>query len=589
MKNSLITSALFIAAVLLVSCQEEGTHKKFNGEKSPNAISFRLGSKQTKADAELEIKPLEAQRTVKSLGFIDETNELVLEESIVSLDDCQYEPQTKGTLVYTENVIDQGSFSAVAYTYSGTSLGSSPALSEAEFVYDSEKDSWRHVYPSDPWAASDEYMFFMKMNASDVTPTYSLNADGKGKISFDYTSPHSTDGKQDAASQKDILFASTPLTKSQNKKGESSVLFYHALSAVKFRIGNAKDEGTVITKVTISGLKSSGHCDLTPYYGGGSWNTTSNPYGQAVDGSKSAECAVWTFDSNDGTSSFSQAFAATDTVSFVKPDSGTRFADSFYAAAADRNLNKADASLTFWFIPQELNENVKLTVDYTFGGNDYSVTLDFSGMGQGYQMKPGSTYYNEYPELRAGELRTYTLRTSEVNVTITDEVDDKVKDNVTVTNTGSAKAYIRAAIIGNWVDKNGTIINQVWDPSEDGEFEWEDALGQELSKDYITTETNMDASDLGAAYFANNWILAPDGYYYYKYQVLAGEDTIGKLFTSYTVNSVENEANHNIRNAHLEMQIMVQAIVATKLSGEAGNDSYVDGWYTGFIVNEVEE
>lgn len=560
MKKSILSIAIIAAAALCVSCQQDTPEKGAgNGRKSNNDISFILGSKATKAESEAEAVPVKAVKSVMPIGFINETTELVLEESLVSLDDIQYEPQTKGTPVYTENVTDMGSFYAVAYKsdFSGV------ALDDARFGYDSDRNAWRHSYDSDPWASGDKLWFFMRMG--DMTGVkdldYALTDTPAGQISFSYTSPAT------ASAQKDILFASRPITKEQEDKGQSNVLFYHALTAVKFRTGVTAAD-TEITSVEIKGLANQGECVMVPYYGEWSGSPKSNPYGNSATSSKSADCVDWPTAklSGSASSSFTQSF--TGVVDFEKATgkgAENPFADSFYAAAADNNLNDSDASLTFWFIPQQLNKDVKLIINYKVHGTACEpVTLDFGDLAKGNN--------TDYPFWKAGELRTYTLSAIDVNVTVTDEVtSSNVKQNVEVTNTGNVPIYVRAAIVGYWADVNGALVNEAWNPEVHGTF---------------TGNTN------------NNWTKGADGFYYYKYQVPVGEDTIGKLFTSYTVKTydaikdAEPTVNPDVKNGHLEMRIIVQAIQASKLIDSNGNlksqaDSY--GWYTGNFSTESDK
>lgn len=121
-----------------------------------------------------------------------------------------------------------------------------------------------------------------------------------------------------------------------------------------------------------------------------------------------------------------------------------------------------------------------------------------------------------------------TFTPAEVTVYITDNVANNVKSNVVITNTGTTDAYIRARIVGNWVDDETGYIVQAWNPAGDGEFSG-------LSGD--------------------GWILNGD-YYYYTIPVEPDTETETALFTSY-------EVKNTVEGAHLEMDILVQAVQAT--------------------------
>lgn len=52
---------------------------------------------------------------------------------------------------------------------------------------------------------------------------------------------------------------------------------------------------------------------------------------------------------------------------------------------------------------------------------------------------------------------TNTFVPAKVENEIDEEIKDGVKKNVTVTNTGDVEAFVRAAVIVNWVDSNGNV------------------------------------------------------------------------------------------------------------------------------------
>lgn len=83
------------------------------------------------------------------------------------------------------------------------------------------------------------------------------------------------------------------------------------------------------------------------------------------------------------------------------------------------------------------------------------------------------------------------------------EENGNVKEHVSVTNTGNIDAYIRAAVIINWVDETGKVIAE--------------PEGHTYEIDF--------AEDTG-------WILSSDGYYYYTTPVAANGGKTGELITS---------------------------------------------------------
>lgn len=96
-----------------------------------------------------------------------------------------------------------------------------------------------------------------------------------------------------------------------------------------------------------------------------------------------------------------------------------------------------------------------------------------------------------------------TFEYAKVSCEITEDFDKTTKSNVQVTNTGTTDAYIRAAYVVNWLDKDNNIVAS--DPA---------------GYSYKLTE-NPDGK----------WTRASDGYFYYLSPVGPGESTEGSLLT----------------------------------------------------------
>ncbi len=93
-----------------------------------------------------------------------------------------------------------------------------------------------------------------------------------------------------------------------------------------------------------------------------------------------------------------------------------------------------------------------------------------------------------------------------VSVEVDEELDGNTKKNVTIKNTGSSDAYIRATVVYNWVNVNGDMLY--------GEPPYENI-------DYTVSCNTTD------------WIQGSDGYWYYKYKV-ASEDSTKNLINTLT-------------------------------------------------------
>lgn len=527
MKNTHLIFAIIAVAAVCVSCQKEPSA---NGVKDENSISFIIGSPATKA-LEAEVKT-----NVYDLGY----ENLQLVEEISSMDDLFEGPATKGTPAYTENIISlYESFNAVAYNAAGSQV----ALADANFAYDSGWGSWRHVYASDPWEGNDDGLwFFMRMGNMSNTSNLSYSvSSSKGVIGFDYVSPAT------ASAQQDILFASRSITKTQEEAG-AKVLFYHVLSGVKFKIGELGDNIAGIKEITFNGLKDNGHCTVTPDYG--VWNKT-NSNSDGVASTKSAACAVWT-SLTKSTGGYSPKATFTDSQAAgqdLSTGSDYTFPDSFYLSDkgdktnnAKNNLNDKNFTQTFFLIPQDLDENVTLTLKILCA-DDKTVTLDIP-FGAMVKEKNNDTAVT----LKAGELRTYTFSIDDdADITIEETLENAVKKNVKIKNTNGMPVYIRAIIVANWC---------------------KDVVRDDVTKSVIVAPYDDEGTYTNLAAEGSGWVKVGD-YYYYTEKVNANSPTTGNLFDSFTY----AKADVPVTGAYLVMSIATQAVIATD-----DFSSYEDAW-----------
>ena len=116
-----------------------------------------------------------------------------------------------------------------------------------------------------------------------------------------------------------------------------------------------------------------------------------------------------------------------------------------------------------------------------------------------------------------------TFTPAHVTCAVEEDFDGQTKNNVTIKNTGTTSAYIRAAVVGNWVDKDGKIIQ------------------------------SGSAENLGI-HCLNGWELKGDGYYYYPTAVEPGKAT-KVMFTNYTAPTDKPTGAYRF-----EMTIVCQAI-----------------------------
>ena len=558
--------ALCSAALLLVACEKE------NGTKGgdpiaigANTITFTIGGDQSATKAAVA-DPID----ISEESGIDG---LCLAEEVVSLDDL-YAPavETKGTPVFTENLAKVfGEFSAEAYSGSNLYL----AAQTYKPVEGSTTNEWSYTYPDDvEWPEGNLRFFFKAPVAADGASSITCHpvADetyAAGSISFAYASPAS------ASAQKDILFTSKVMSEGST---DNRVLFYHALAGVKFKIGDvSSDEGNIvitsIDAVELSGVYSKGNCVITPAYEGKTFDE-SNASGSVA---RSASVAKWSGWNTAAT--FSQAFTGNDAkgrdLTSTMTGKGIDYPTSFNASANQgKNVNAEDASLTFYFVPQAMTNDVKLKITYTYTSegivtNQATATIDF-----GKKLLASDSNY----EWKAGELRTYTIKINNmVDVAIDDVVNDTdhKKSDLVITNTGTATAYMRVAVVANWV-----YIAQTGDP--------EGTPASITPCNEFASFMNGELEFKDAPQYNSNWILSTvDGFYYYKYPVPAGhvinaERTLFQTLDlsplyvpiTYDEDGMRTAGYKPYNNCYLDVVIPVQAVRADQVATAWG--SYID-------------
>lgn len=566
-----------IAAAMLSSCEKE---KDFEGltPLGENDIAFTLQNASTRSMQAVSETSVQTGVSIP-MGDDGHGNSFSLVESIEELNPT---PATKGAPAYTENL---GSVYTTMGVYAEGDFGDNAfvLMDDKMFANPNGGNGWRyhHNYDVKPWPDEKTPVdFFLRMPASDAGVQGDIDYDTTAKtFELDYKSPLV------ATAQNDLLLAYTSLSKEKHDgylpKG-APVMMYHALTGVKFRTGhpNQKTTHTIIKSVKFKGLKATGHLVAK-----------ANPTDNSIT-------MTWT---NQGTTGFefTQEFTNPD-FTFTKDDDGNvtvtssdgsysytaddGFGSSWTSAAADKNLNVADGSMTFWFVPQQLNGNVELEVTFcvktpdTPTGTDITHTISF---GDSTRKKlsedaDGNATYADYPTWKAGQLRTYTLMPLDVDVDIFDELHGWTKENLHVTNTGNVDEYVRMMLVGNWYDGNGNILVGY---VTDGSSEHTDAENAEMVVPWYREadeykggfdETFLNGKPNAAK--GNKWIYGTGSYFYYPDVIGAGDklSQTNALFQSYTLDDIEiptiylPSATSNVRQpaqgVHLVMEVVVQAI-----------------------------
>ncbi len=545
------------------------------------------------------------------LGVTEDGTSLYLEETVTQLDAA---PITRGTPAYTENLgvlyanqlrvkAEGGSFGEEVFETTGQPEEGNPA--------------WRyvHTYAADPWPESETtpVSFYLQMPATingftttaggttvTATPVCSDET-----IVFDYVSPAT------AAQMQDILFGYLSINNRDYKKtlpNGAPVTVYHALTGVKFAIGNTTadiaDNKITIDTISFVGLKDAGTCTIA-------LPSSGTP--------TSANVASWEIDDEIVNSSLTSG-KYSDTVTFKASGSfgpnGGNYAESFASAGNVRNLGDVTATQTFWLIPQAMTDNVKLRIAYTFAGKQSVGFLEIGKALAGITWKPG-------------ELRTYTIRVEDVNLKIEDKVaagtgDNKVlgskKNDIVITNTGNTEVFIRAAIVGQWLDDdnnpvfgftdkvNKLYLVESWYEDQFVSHSGEHGVFVDLPGYWNKTVQGHNTEATAYTNPTNNWKYnSEDGYYYYTKVVAPGKATgetgvdantgnllHDPLFTSYTVSKVPKAEIGGVElkdvSMHFTLEIATQAISARKSNGEVLDDSdYAAAWAAALQGNKLTD
>jgi len=296
-------------------------------------------------------------------------------------------------------------------------------------------------------------------------------------LSF-YYNQKGTDGKLiDVTQQKDLFFDYVCQGK---EDGVVNLHYQHAVSAVRFVAGKT-------LAGTIQNIK------LTNVYGGGTLTYTPG----------TTTVLNWALDAE---------LATLDQILDVKIDENL-IGDPSQAITSD------DAATTFLLIPQPVN------------GKELSVTIK--------RADKTVTYSAPMPEgvWEMGKTYTYTLKLMDG---LGIDASGEVVDGVEIKNTNKKTCYVRAMIIGNWVDSEGNIA-AIFKP-------------EEVNLKKISTNGNYKCATNWNEYWHYD---AVNNLYYYKKPLPEGQFTTVKLFDEFT-----NPKDRTSEGLKLDFVVLVQAVEA---------------------------
>ena len=432
---------LVLGTALFASCVQEKSFETIPvGE---NSVAFVMQGSSTRSGEE-SAAPVTRGITIQMKGIEDEN--LYLEETIEELNPI---PATRGIPAYTENVGSVYKNNLGVHVVGGNFGADAKFWNMDDKAYEGGNNGWRYQYDYDgnPWPKDkgEAVKFYLRMpyEGSGVS---NLTYPSEGTTSFKLVSP--TEG----SAQQDLLFGYTSISKNQHDgylPAGAPVTMYHALTGIKFSNGHPNDNETktIITKVEIIGLAGSGTATVSStgvvqWTGLDGYSTETSPFYVRFDNP--------TYDKDAGARNSDGTVSTTGNKQW-----NSDFGSSWTSAAADHNLNESDGSLTFWFIPQEMTNDVILKVYFTVKTPD---SVNGFHNDACHEIALGSLLNEAYTgagkegnlKWEAGQLRTYTLKPFDVDVEIEDSITATVKSNLHVANTGNVDEYVRMMVIGNW-------------------------------------------------------------------------------------------------------------------------------------------
>ena len=313
-----------------------------------------------------------------------------------------------------------------------------------------------------------------------------------------------------ATEQPDLIVAITPDQTKQSINGKVMMSFKHALSAIVFKVGEVPNE-TKLKSITFSGLYASGT-------------------------GKIDQTNAITWSAHAGSGTYTQTFDM---------DVTDRNADG---TKTETVVSTKDQETCFMMIPQEFDTDAaKITFSFAIGtnGKDYTVEMPLEDI---------------LDEWEANKLYTFTIKLPDdvkVEVNETFEQGGNVKKDVYISNPSVSKIYVRATVVGCWVNAKG------------------DALASWIAPDNIsaTAPAGADGEFVLPDGWSDKWIVGNDGYYYYKNPISYGEATT-ELFDSYTLNAAPPVAGTT-----LELSVIAQSVYA--------EDINETGWPVSVSTNNV--
>ena len=535
-----------LCALGLVGCQRSDLIEHTQGDLIEVEVS---GRDYTKAgeDASSDGELLAVRKFVTEQG-----DTLYISAYLSDMEDhlpLQGTEETKGAPISESNLGTlYGTINTTVYDASGSVYvsedkdGNKKTMKDVEVSFSSDKWSFNDSYY---WPKAGGDLYFCSMAPVELLPegtsplvsNIAWDKDSK-LLTFDYTMPEpgTAEPYNDAVNQKDLLVAVDKNNK--NNGSQARINLCHALTGVRFVMGEST-AGVKLKSVSLNNFNSAGTATIK----------------RGRNKADNADSTMVNWSALSGTKNFTQSFTDEEVAS----------------RTTNADFDKTDNKLkTFMVIPQTLGENAELVI-YLASALHPEVLKFEMITAEEPALKDWSNY--------AGKMITFRINSyvGLVSVNVYDNCDtaNGVKRNIAITNDGNAEIFVRAELVGNWINSNGQIL---------ASWREDDSYGTFVS----SKGSNAKLSEI----LDDNWQKAADGFYYYKYYVKPREVLKNNMFDTFTLSSKPHdsegkwEGNVDMQIDALELTILVQAVRA-----DSEKASAIAAWGSanvGFLTNTAD-
>lgn len=517
---------IILGSLLICSCQKD--RSKLNSSSDiMNGILVGEASSLTKCEANDE------EVLLSDMPHVTQTGDTIYISAFLSDMETTNPTVTKGAPI-TQDLLKSGygdynSAWVRAYPADGTSpytsIGGGTSLSMSDVTISNSGSNWAfdntYYWPSD---GSDLYILSIAPYDAKERLTWSDSWDGTNKqYQFKYQAIENTpSGDRNAEEMPDMMVG----IKKQNKntdKGKVKIEYKHVCVGVRFEMGD------IFGKID---------------------------YVQLKDFFKN--CIVRIKEGNLATALYkSDLYTFTQEYGF----------DTHGHTEGDDFDNTENHDKTFMVVPQKVVNRKIGSTTYNDGelivqleNTLHPETLSFKELSD--PEKGGNAKLADWSSY-AGKIITFRIsskKANNVSVAVSDIVVAQTKKNIVIKNDGKSPIFIRASIVGNWLNEDGEVIAS-WDESN--------PYGTFKSKNGFPNSLNNV-----------NWKKGTDGFYYYRKYLLTDDVVSENLFDEYEVTGKPVDASGTweqgetkMKITDMEMAILVQAVIA-----ETNLESFKSAW-----------